>query len=65
MLLICKIKTFLFHYFFRDFDVIIFCSIQQRAVNNFTKCDPEYGRRLKEALSRLNQKRQVREKSNL
>ena len=39
--------------------------LQERAVNNFTKCDPEYGRRLKEALARLNLKRQVREKSNL
>ena len=27
--------------------------IQQRAVNNFAKCDPEYGRRLQEALNKL------------
>jgi catalase len=27
--------------------------LQQRAINNFTKCDPEYGRRLGEALNKL------------
>ena len=27
--------------------------IQQRAVDNFSKCDTEYGRRLREALDRL------------
>ena len=26
--------------------------LQQRAVDNFTKCDPEYGRRLSEALNK-------------
>lgn len=35
--------------------------IQQRAVENFSKCDPEYGRRLKEALNKLkNQTSRVR-----
>ena len=26
--------------------------IQQRAIENFSKCDPEYGRRLREALNK-------------
>jgi len=39
--------------------------IQQRAVNNFTKCDPEYGRRLQEALNNLRATRSAASKSNL
>ncbi len=31
--------------------------IQQRGVENFTKCDPDYGRRLSEALQRLKNQR--------
>lgn len=33
--------------------------IQDRAVANFTKCDPDYGRRLKEALDVLRKQRNV------
>nr|AGH07917.1 catalase [Brachionus calyciflorus] len=40
--------------------------IQQRAVENFGKCDPEYGRRLKEALDKLKNKQSNScKKSNL
>lgn len=33
--------------------------IQDRAVSNFTKCDADYGRRLKEALDLLRKQRNV------
>ena len=39
--------------------------IQQRAVENFGKCDEEYGRRLREALNRLRQKNASAKKANL
>jgi len=39
--------------------------IQQRAVENFTKCDKEYGRRLQEALNALRAQRASVKKSNL
>ncbi len=38
--------------------------IQERAVNNFTKCDADYGRRLKEALDSLKKlKKEVNEET--
>lgn len=39
--------------------------IQQRAVDNFSKCDQEYGRRLKEALDKLKKQNSNTKKSNL
>jgi len=39
--------------------------IQQRAVDNFSKCDTEYGRRLREALDRLKASHSSAQKSNL
>jgi len=39
--------------------------IQERAVNNFTKCDPEYGRRLREALDKIKARRSMATKSSL
>lgn len=33
--------------------------IQKRAVANFSKCDPEYGRRLQEALDQFKKSSQV------
>lgn len=37
--------------------------IQDRAVANFSKCDPEYGRRLKEALDKLRKQRNSKRSS--